>query len=565
MNTLKNFPELEKHWCSQENETKGYFFDTTKSGSSFKATWKCDLGHKWEATVYSRAKENKGCPYCSGSKILKGFNDLSTTHPKIAKEWHPTKNLYLSVYDVSKGSKKKVWWLGACGHEWEMIIKNKVSFDRGCVYCKGKKTLAGFNDLSTTHPEIIEYWNFPRNTSVSIQSVSKGSDQVVWWVCNKGHEWEARVSSYVSGKRCPYCSGQKVLVSFNGFSNPFLLKEWNYFKNVLPPESFTEGSNKKVWWICDKGHEWEARICDRTLQNKGCKNCVNATSMKETELQSWLQKQIPIISNSRSILRSKELDIFVPSKNIAIEFNGLYWHNEKHKNKEYHYDKWKECKNKNIQLIQIWEDDYKNKTELVHRMLMHKLGLNEKRIYARKTFIQEISQKEATSFLNENHIQGSISGSIRVGLFDVEKQLVSVALFKNEKEKTLSLIRFATSQSVVGGFTKILNYVEKKFKPSSIITFSDNTVSDGGLYENNGFIAAKELKPDYMYVVKGKRVHKFNYRLKRFREDPALQFEEGLSERQLAILNNIPRVWDAGKIKWVKKLTYDKEYVNILV
>lgn len=134
--------------------------------------------------------------------------------------------------------------------------------------------------------------------------------------------------------------------------------------------------------------------------------------------------------------------------------------------------------------------------------------------------------------------------------------VLAVMVLKREpgtNGKTLNLLRFATSVNVVGGFTKLLKHVEKEYAPESIITFSDNCVSDGGLYLNNSFTVAAELAPDYKYVVKGERVHKFQYRLKRFREDPNLIFEEGLSERELAQLNNLPRIWDAGKIKWVKQ------------
>ena len=87
-----------------------------------------------------------------------------------------------------------------------------------------------------------------------------------------------------------------------------------------------------------------------------------------------------------------------------------------------------------------------------------------------------------------------------------------------------------------------------------IVTFSDHEVSDGGLYQTLGFTLDKELKPDYRYVVDGRRVHKFNYRLKKFRNDPNLEYQEGLSERELALLNGIPRVWDCGKTRWVMEL-----------
>jgi hypothetical protein len=254
-----------------------------------------------------------------------------------------------------------------------------------------------------------------------------------------------------------------------------------------------------------------------------------------------------------------ELDIYIPEKQIAIEFNGLYWHSERTKPKSYHYDKWLACKEVGIQLIQIWEDDWNRDPKLIKRMLAYKLGVNVgSKIYARKTEIYSPNKQEVDSFLTENHIQGAVDGSVRVGL-RVENMLTAVAIFKLEKEgedKILNLVRYATSQQVIGGFTKLLKAVEEKYAGfKKIITFSDNTLSDGGLYENSGFIRTKEIKPDYMYICKGQRYHKFGYRLKRFRTDPNLQYMEGLTESQLAELNGLERIWDAGRTVWEK--TYD--------
>ena len=267
-----------------------------------------------------------------------------------------------------------------------------------------------------------------------------------------------------------------------------------------------------------------------------------------------------VFSSERSILDSLELDIYIPSKNIAIEYNGIYWHSELYRDSKYHYNKWKACKDKGIQLIQIWEDEWNRNPEQIKRMLAHKLGAsNERKVFARKTTIVELTKAEVEPFLNENHVQGYASGSYYLGLQDKETdELVSVLILKNEAKtdgKMLNIIRYATSANVIGGFTKLLSYATKTYQPDSYITFSDNCVSDGGLYENHGFIADKHLPPDYMYVVGNVRRHKFGYRLKRFKDDPALLWEEGLTERELADLNGLKRIWDAGKTRWVLQIT----------
>jgi len=265
-----------------------------------------------------------------------------------------------------------------------------------------------------------------------------------------------------------------------------------------------------------------------------------------------------IITNTRKLIPPFELDLYIPEKEIAIEFNGLYWHSEKAGTKRnYHYDKWKQCQEKGIQLITIWEDDWRTKKELVKQMLSHKIGFSQQeKIYARKTLIKNVSKKEADDFLNNNHIQGSVDGSTRLGLYTKDTdELIAVMLFKKRNETEAELVRYATSKIVIGGFTKLLKHFENtNTEIEKITTFADHTVSNGKLYENHGFTKDKILKPDYSYVVKNSRVHKFNYRLKRFRNDPELKWEEGLSERELAQLNNIYRIYDCGKTKYVKIL-----------
>lgn len=454
---------------------------------------------------------------------------LNDTHPDIAKEWHPTKNGNLTANKVSPGSHKKAWWLGDCGHEWEGVIRNRVNRKSGCHYCAGKKVLTGFNDLASVKPEIAKGWH-PTLNAKTPEDYTSRSNTKVWWKCVKGHEWEAPIS-YRTGKKgggCSYCLNQKTLKGFNdlGTLNPLLAAEWNVEKN---------GELNPL-----KGIE------------------------PEKEIVKLIQKLTPnmvVETNVKTVIKPYELDVYIPEKNIAIEYNGLYWHSEQMgKNRNYHYNKWLACREKNIQLIQIWEDDWNRNPELIQNMIAYKIGVSVgRKVYARNTVARKITQTEADMFLNKNHIQGTVAARLTYGLF-FEGELVAAMLFKteaNSDSKTLNLLRYATNGRVVGGFTKLLKFAEKQNpETATIVTFSDNTVSDGGLYVNNGFIETGTVKPDYMYIVDGFRVHKFNYRLKKFKTDPNLKWVEGHTETQLANLNNIPRVWDAGKIKYLKTVTH---------
>ena len=558
---------LPKHLEQELHPGKNPTVDVTllSRWSHKKIWWLCAEGHEWEAQVANRSSGG-GCPYCSNKKVLEGFNDLTTLNPELAKEWHPTKNNFLKPEHFTLKSGKKVWWAGPCGHEWEAQIE-KRSRKQGCPYCSNKKLLEGFNDFKSLYPSLAYEWNFAKNDILPSQILS-GSHKKVWWLCSLGHEWEAAIKHRTFSKSaCPVCAGQRVHLGFNDLLSlePAVALQWHPTKNgLLEPISFTKATHKKAWWLCAEGHEWEAAISDRTRKDNGsgCPVCHPNSSAAEKEIVDYLINALglKVLTSTRTILAGKELDIYLPDHKIAIEYNGVYWHSEDFgKDSQYHYAKWRECKELGIQLIQIWEDDWNLNKELVLISLKYKFKkANLAKIYARKTKVISISHSLAESFLEKNHIQGFSTGSYYLGLVNPDKEsLHAVLVLKKEPGtdgKTLNIIRYATNANVIGGFTKLLAYATRTYSPQRYITFSDHCISDGGLYENNGFMADKELAPDYMYVVKGKRKHKFGYRLKRFKNDPELLWKEGLTEKELAKLNKIPRIWDAGKTRWIKIL-----------
>ena len=188
--------------------------------------------------------------------------------------WNYGKNNGLAPSDVLPNSDKKVWWKCGNGHEWQATIGNR-SKGRRCPYCAGKIALKGFNDLQTVNPVVSREWDYEKNSGLTPSDVLPNSNKKVWWKCSKGHAWQAVISDRNTGHRCPYCVGNKVLKGFNDLQtvNPTLSSEWNYEKNIgLLPEEIAPNSNKKVWWKCQRGHEWQAIICNRNRGN-GCPQC----------------------------------------------------------------------------------------------------------------------------------------------------------------------------------------------------------------------------------------------------------------------------------------------------
>jgi len=241
-------------------------------GSHKKFWWKCKYGHSWEAAIYSR--KTQGCAVCAGKAVVKGVNDLQTVKPSLAKEWDYGKNGNLRPKNVTAGSNKKAWWKCALGHSWETKIRTRASDGQNCPYCANKKILPGFNDVATTHPDIAAQWDHIKNGNLRPEQFSIGTNKKFWWKCKYGHSWEAMMYSRKS-YGCGVCAGKIVVKGINDLQtvNPDLAKEWDYGKNGnLRPKDFAGGSAKKAWWLCGKGHSWEAVISSRNA-GAGCPFC----------------------------------------------------------------------------------------------------------------------------------------------------------------------------------------------------------------------------------------------------------------------------------------------------
>ena len=362
---ISEIPNLMSEWDWEKNAQINLTPNCLLSGSNKIAWWKCALGHEWQARIIERAQNNTGCPYCSNRKVKVGFNDLATTNPDLAKEWHPKKNATISPYEVTKGSSKKVWWLCANGHEWEASISSRAS-GRGCPFCANNKVLVGFNDLATTHPSLVDEWNYEKNGLLSPNTVLAGSKQKVWWKCKNGHEWETSIyHRSIRGHGCPFCSKRKAINGETDLAtlNPKLAAEWHPTKNGnLTPNQVTVRSGKKVWWMCSYGHEWQATPHDRDTDNTKCPICSarRQTSFPEQAIFYYVKKLFPCaINRYKDIFQnSMELDIFVPDIKLGIEYDGLNWHRtEKEHIKE--KKKYEICKDHEIYLIRV-KENHKN-------------------------------------------------------------------------------------------------------------------------------------------------------------------------------------------------------------
>jgi hypothetical protein len=203
---------------------------------------------------------------------------------RLMAEWNWEKNNELG-FDPSKltyGSGMKVWWKCSNGHEWQAVVRDR---NKGtcCPICEGQQVLKGYNDLKTINPALAEEWNCEKNGNLKPEDFTAKSHKKVWWKCQQGHEWQATIGSRNQGHSCPYCTGRYAVKGETDLQtlNPSLAKEWNYEKNnELTPMDVLPKSNKKVWWKCSEGHEWQARITDRN-KSRGCPECAKQKRKKK--------------------------------------------------------------------------------------------------------------------------------------------------------------------------------------------------------------------------------------------------------------------------------------------
>ena len=201
-------------------------------------------------------------------------NSLFETNLELSKAWHPTKNGTLTSKNVASNSNKNVWWRCNKDHEWKSPVSNR-SKGSGCPYCAGQRVTEG-TSLAVRNPNLAKEWHPTKNGKLTPKDVMFGAGRKVWWQCNKGHEWEAKLNNRKHGRNCPYCSNKRAGEdNCLSIKNPKLAKEWNTTKNgALTPQNVLPGTNKKVWWQCQNGHEWQAVISHRT-RGSGCPYCYN--------------------------------------------------------------------------------------------------------------------------------------------------------------------------------------------------------------------------------------------------------------------------------------------------
>ena len=451
-----------------------------------------------------------------------------------------------------------------CGRTFAAKVKSIFDGHFRCPSCSQKDRKPS-NTVSKK--EILARMKTWPSVEIDIDTYSTTNDKATFHCKNCGHSFLRKPALYFSGlihgDPCPECNKRLISEKRTKTTNEYI----NDVNNVHGDGKYTvlgdyTASDKKVLVRCnDCGREFLIEA-NSFLQGHGCPyhNC--NSSGKEKEIAEFIGTLCrDVYTNDRTVLNGKELDIYIPSKHMAFEFDGVFWHNENCKPNDYHLNKTLECEKAGIRLIHIFEDEWKHNRPVWESMIRNLLGCTENRIFARNCTVEVIEDvNEATEFLKSNHIQGWCPSQIKLGL-RYNGELVSLMTFGKSRhfigngETEYELLRFCNKLNnlVVGGASKLFKYFLRTYNPSSIVSYADRRWSAGNLYDKLGFTFSHYSKPNYFYVIKDKRHNRFNFRksvlVKKY------GCPDNMSEREFCKMKNWYRIYDCGTAvyKWIKQ------------
>lgn len=438
--------------------------------------------------------------------------------------------------------------------DFEMTPNNHISNKQGCKKCKlilrGQKATYSKDD-------VLKQFNEKHNSFYTYDlSGYKNWSSIISVKC-PAHGWfKQSVKVHRKGHGCIECGKSNI----NRKTSEDYFKEASEAHGGVYQYSNLNVMNNLVYFdvVCEKHGKFTVRASNHISKKSGCPDCVGQNSKGENELADYLSKFTRVEKSNRKILFGKELDIFLPEKNIAIEYNGLYWHSDLFRDTNFHLNKLDLCKDNGVFLIHIFEDDWNANKEILKSYLKSKLGIYEEKYHARNCCVGEIDNKTYFSFLNTNHIQGKVNASIKLGLFENNK-ILSVMSFgkyrknlgRSHQENHYELLRFCTKIhcQVVGGASKLLKYFETKYKPKRLISYADRCRSSGDIYFKLGFKHTKNSLPNYFYVKGSERFNRFQFRKSKLVD---MGYDKNKTEKEIMIELGYNRVYDCGTMLFEK-------------
>ena len=483
----------------------------------------------------------QGCPRCA-LKSIKRHNNNHTIENfiKTARKKHSHK------YDYSKTTykkqKDKITIICPIHGQFQQRASAHLA-GQGCPQCGKTPTLTTTQFITKSkiiHKETYDY--------TETEYINTHTPVII--ICKIHGKFKQTPISHLSGHGCQKCGLEKDRLTPLSNTTEFVAKANAKHKNQYEyDETDYRHSKEKVIIIC-KEHGKFTQKPNYHLCGNGCPKC--AGTKLQQEVYEFIKQHTRTEFNSRTIIPPLELDIYLPDFKIGIEVNGLYWHSysepETPQQKRRHLQKLEACQNKGIILIQIMENEWKQKQQIIKSMILNKLG-KSKRIYARNCTICYPNPKEYHEFMDRNHLQGSRNASVILALKNQESTVMMMSLHRHPKYQW-EITRIATEIGyiVIGGLSKLLSKFIKHHKPSSILTYANRRYSDGNAYKIIGFKVIKTTKPNYWYI-KRERTYSRQQFQKHKQPTRLPKFDKNMTESQNMFNNGFRRIWDCGNLK----------------
>ena len=494
-----------------------------------------------------------GCPLCC-------CNIKSNTSEFIQK----AKEIHGNKYDYSKvnyiDSKTKVCII--CpehGEFWQKPYDHLHS--HGCSKCSGNGKITTDEFIQKAREVHGDKYDYSKVNYVNSQTK-------VCIICPEHGEFWQTPSDHLRGHSCPNCGLQLISIKNSKTIDDYINK-CNCIHNNKYDYTCSNYIDyaTKVCIICPEHGKFWQNLYDHSTGH-GCPKCANQQSVGEEEIINFIKENnndnYKIIVRDKKLISPYEIDIYIPEKQLAIEYNGMIWHSEKFaKSKNYHLTKTEKCKLQDVSLIHIFEYEWLHKQNIVKSKIKHILGKDNNllKVFARKCIIKEINKDLSKKFLEKNHIQGSCNASIHLGCF-YKNELIGVMSFKKERKENnrWELTRFATdiTKHCVGVGGKLFTYFIRNYNPEYVKSFADRRWTldkDNNLYTKLGFKLEKILKPDYKYTRGANEyIHKFNFRKQiLIKQYPYAGLTEDMTECEMTQKLGFHKIWDCGLFKYVWK------------
>ena len=497
----------------------------------------------------------QGCPMCVGR-----FRYNTETFIKTVEKLDHCKNYTFEKLEY-KNNKTKV--IVTCHEKGEngvehgdfTIAPGHLLSGEGCPICRYIKSSAG---LRRSIDKVIEKSNEVHNNKYDYSLIKEYKNDRIKYpiVCPEHGIFYQTFNNHIKGRQgCPICgqkNGKEVIkIKFEDWVTAATQVHNGYY--TYHKETF-DCITQKTKITCPKHGDFWQNASNHLHLGHGCPKCASFESVPEKEIYTFICGFIDkdlIVQRDRSVGKNVELDIFIPSKKFAIEFDGLYWHCEICKNEDFHLNKTKKCEESGIHLFHIFEDEWMFKKDIVKSMIKNMLGFTENRVYARNCEIKEVDGKTSREFLNNNHIQGYCHSAVKLGLY-YNNELVSLMTFGKSRhfvgngKHEWELLRFCNklNMNVVGGASRLLKHFINEYDPKEIVSYADRRWSTGSLYDKIGFEKYNESKPNYYYIIKARRVYRFNMRKSILVKKYGCPKEK--TEREFCYEHRWYRIYDCG-------------------